>query len=89
MKINSMKEIFLTIIFIFITISTFSQNKIGVLGGVNASSISDGFLGKVTDFGFSFHLGAVYELRLNEKIAFRPKYCTAEERSKKHLGRIG
>lgn len=74
-----MKKTFLTIIFIFIPFCTFSQNKFGVLGGVNASSVSDGFLGKVSDFGFSFHLGAVYELRLKDKITFRPKLIYSQQ----------
>ena len=78
-----MKKTFVTITFIFLTFNTFSQNKFGVLGGVSSSTISDGFLGNTTLFGYSFHLGAVYELELHDKIKFRPQLIYSRQGDRK------
>ena len=64
-----------------ISFSSFSQDKIGILAGINASTLSDGILESfgIHSNSFSFHLGAVYEKKLSEKISFRPKLIYSQQ----------
>jgi hypothetical protein len=69
-----MKKIIL-VLFLNITIASFSQNeRIGIFGGINYSGFSNGFLQEIS-FGKSlgFHIGGLAELELTDNIAFRPK----------------
>ena len=65
---------------ILIPIITFSQKRMGVLSGLNNSSISEGVLGQVsiTD-KMGFHLGGFYEFNLTEKIKFKPKLVYSQQ----------
>lgn len=66
---------------IFLPLLSFSQNKIGIFTGVNATTFSDGVL-KTTSIhsnSFSFHIGGVYELPFTKKIAFRPKLVFSQQ----------
>lgn len=83
-RTNAMKKLNLLLGILILSISVYSQNKIGVLAGINASSFSDGFL-KSSDFGsnsYSFHLGAVYELEITENTSFRPKLLFSKQGNK-------
>jgi len=67
-----------TLFFVSLTLLSFSiqsQNKIGVFAGVTTSTLTDGFFDSfyLGSNSYSFHVGGVYELNLNEKISFRPK----------------
>jgi len=67
-------KITIVALFLLVSIGVSSQNRFGVFAGLNNSSISDGFFEKVNiDGNVSFHLGALYEYKLAEKIVFRPK----------------
>jgi len=69
-----MKKNITIILLAIIPLFTFSQNRFGVFGGLNNSTLSDGFLEKIP-FGkaFGFHIGGLYEYQINDKISFRPK----------------
>jgi len=70
--------------FIASAICTQAQNRFGVFGGLNNSVISDGFLKKTyIDDVFGLHLGVLYEYRLSEKIAFRPKIMYSQQGDRK------
>jgi hypothetical protein len=76
-----MKKILLIGLLTFLPILTFSQNKIGIFAGGNASTFSDGILESfgIHSNSFSFHLGAVYEYQFSEKISFRPKLVFSQQ----------
>lgn len=67
-----MKKITTVIILMFCSIS-YSQNEINVFAGMNYSYFTDG-IGKqaLAEQSFGLHIGASYEMELNDKIAFRP-----------------
>ncbi|WP_298369166.1 outer membrane beta-barrel protein [uncultured Lutibacter sp.] len=73
------KKIAITLL-ILIPLITFSQKKMGVLIGLNNSSISEGVLNQIdiTD-KMGFHLGGFYEFDITEKIKFRPKLVYSQQ----------
>ena len=75
------KKIFLIGLLTVLPFLSFSQNKIGILTGINGSTLSDGILESVGihSNSFSLHLGAVYELDFSEKISFRPKLIYSQQ----------
>lgn len=69
-----MKNPITILLLVILPLLTTSQNRFAVFGGINNSTLSDGFLEKVPiGKSFGFHFGALYEYPFNEKIAFRPK----------------
>jgi len=76
-----MKKTLLIGLILLFSYNVFSQDKIGVFAGINGSSLSDGFLksGYLGSNSFSFHIGGLYELRLTEKITFRPKLLFSQQ----------
>jgi hypothetical protein len=60
---------------------TFSQDKIGVFAGINASTLSDRILESfgIHSNSFSLHIGATYETELSDKIVFRPKLVFSQQ----------
>ncbi|WP_189702532.1 porin family protein [Subsaximicrobium wynnwilliamsii] len=74
------KNLFIGLV-ILISFNMYSQGKIGVFAGINASSLSDGFLKSsyIGSNSFSFHIGGLYEFPLTEKIAFRPKLLFSQQ----------
>ncbi len=64
---------------ILLTSISFSQEKFGILGGINANQTNDGFFTGLRGFGFGFHLGAVYNFEINEKIHFSPKILFSKQ----------
>lgn len=76
-----MKKTLLIGLILLFSFNVFSQNKIGIFTGINGSSLSDGFLksGYLGSNSFSFHIGGLYEFRLTEKIAFRPKLLFSQQ----------
>lgn len=73
-----------TLTYLLLTLSFFgkinAQERFGVFGGITYSAFSDGFLTKVyggTNVGMQ--IGALYELPLNKKIAFRPKVVFSQQ----------
>ena len=76
-----MKRTFFFGLLTFLPFLSFSQNKIGILAGVNGSTLSDGLLESfgIHSNSFSLHLGAVYELDFSEKITFRPKLVYSQQ----------
>ncbi|WP_237275116.1 outer membrane beta-barrel protein [Tenacibaculum ovolyticum] len=73
------RNIFITLL-ILIPLLTYSQKKMGVLIGLNNSSISEGFLGQISITSkMGFHLGGFYEFKLSEKIKFRPKLVFSQQ----------
>lgn len=58
-----------------------AQHKFGAVGGIHATTFSQGFL---KSFGFhsnsfTFHLGGVYENQITDHIAFRPKLLYSQQ----------
>ncbi len=69
-----MKKLFTLTLITLLPFIALSQNRIGVFAGASNSTLSDGFLEKIgVESALGFHLGGLYEMELNEKIAFRPK----------------
>lgn len=71
----------ITILLFLISIMTYSQGKIGIVAGINATTFSDGILESfgIHSNSFSFHFGGVYELELSDKISFRPKILYSQQ----------
>jgi len=58
----------------------FSQKKAGAFIGLNNSSISEGILGQIDISNkIGFHFGGFYELKLSNKIKFRPKLIYSQQ----------
>jgi len=74
-----MKKTFLAILLILPIICA-AQKKLGVVIGLNNSSISEGFLKEIyiTD-KLGFQIGGFYELDLSEKTVFRPKLMYSQQ----------
>ena len=69
-----MKHKLILLSFLLISFKGISQNSFGVFGGMNNSSLSDGFLENVLiGKSFGFHIGGLYQYEFNETITFRPK----------------
>lgn len=67
-----MKKITTAIFLIFCSI-IYSQNKINAFTGINYSYFTDEIAGQIlAEESFGLHIGASYEIELNNKIAFRP-----------------
>ncbi len=73
-----MRKILLLLLITFTSLS-YSQEKIGVVGGLNATQVSDGFLGRLDSFGIGFHLGAVYNFEISKNIGFSPKIVYSQQ----------
>ena len=81
-----MKKIITFIIIMIIPILSFSQNKIGILGGINKTLLYTDFLSneplsRTPSEGenLGIHLGVVYEFKLNDNISFRPKLILSQQ----------
>jgi len=75
-----MKRNIVLILLVLFPIITFSQNKGGIILGLNNSSISEGILGQVSISGeMGFHIGGFYEYEIKEKIKFRPKLTFSQQ----------
>ncbi|MFD0991026.1 porin family protein [Mariniflexile jejuense] len=70
---------------IFFPIFLFSQAEYGVIGGINNSRLTDGFLKDFeTENSFGgLHLGAFMELNLSDKISFYPKILFSQQGDRK------
>lgn len=73
-----------TLTYLLLTFSFFgkinAQERFGVFGGITYSAFSEGFIEEVyggTNVGLQ--IGALYELPLNKKIAFRPKIVFSQQ----------
>jgi hypothetical protein len=76
-----MKKTLLIGLLSFLPLISFSQDKIGVFAGINASTLSDGILESfgIHSNSFSLHIGATYETNLSDNIAFRPKLVFSQQ----------
>jgi len=75
-----MKKSILTIFFTIITILGYSQNKIGVFVGANHAGISNGILKSgIPEGTIAFHIGGLFEMKLNNKVSFRPKLMYSQQ----------
>lgn len=76
-----MKKTIYLCIFALLPLVSISQNKIGILAGMNVSTLSDGILENFAfhSNSFSLHFGVVYEHGISEKIAFRPKLIYSQQ----------
>lgn len=71
---------------LFLSVNTvISQNRLGVFGGISNSVITDGFMEKVNVHAdvFGLHVGILYELKMSEKIVFRPKIVYSQQGDRK------
>lgn len=69
-----MKKTVLLTVALCLSIIINSQNKYGIFAGLSNSTMSNGFLkGMGVDDVFGYHFGGLYEYKLNDNIAFRPK----------------
>ena len=73
-----MKKITLITLILFTSI-IFSQERMGVLGGINANQTNEGFFTGLNSFGLGFHLGAVYNFEINKNIHFSPKILFSKQ----------
>ena len=63
---------------------TFSQNKLGVFTGINYNYLTQGhFEGVLSENSISYHLGVVYEMKINETTSFRPKILYSQQGDRK------
>ncbi|MDO5978689.1 porin family protein [Flavivirga spongiicola] len=63
---------------------SFSQNKIGIFGGANYSYFTNGTIKNVSlENSMGIQLGMLYEIRLTDKIDFRPKLLFSQQGDKK------
>ena len=67
------------IILLFISNSSFAQNKFGAFAGVNYSYFTDGFGQVLAEESFGLQLGVVYEKQLSSSVAFRPKLIFSQQ----------
>ncbi|MCX7550730.1 porin family protein [Xanthomarina sp. F2636L] len=70
-----MKKLLLIGFITCLSYSLQSQNKIGVFAGATTSTLTDGFFNSfyLGSNSYTFHVGGVYELPLQDNISFRPK----------------
>jgi len=75
----------LAIFFSSITLISFSQNKIGVYAGLNRGTLSDDIDNYIPFEGInsSFHIGALFELKVMDKIMFRPRIEFSQQGDRK------
>lgn len=74
-----MKKTLIILLLLFVNFS-FSQNKFGIFTGINYSYFTDGFAAQIGgEKAVGFHLGALYEISLNDKITFRPKVVFSQQ----------
>ncbi len=79
---------FITVIILFISLFSFSQNKSAIFGGINNSTLSDGFLEKVPiGQSFGLHIGWLYQYQFHDKIAFRPKVMISSQGDREETDR--
>lgn len=75
---------FYVVLLLICTNAAFSQKNFGVFGGLNYNYLTEGnyesFLSETT---FALHLGVLYEVKLNEKISFRPKLMYSQQGDRK------
>ena len=70
----------LTFAIFIITSLSFSQNKFAVFTGLNYTYFTDGFVGQIGgEDSIGLQIGALYEISLNDKIAFRPKIIFSQQ----------
>ena len=75
-----MKKNILSLILILVLNLSYGQHKFGVFTGINYNYLTEGnFKGLLTESSISFHLGVLYEIRLNDKICFRPKLVFSQQ----------
>ena len=71
---------FIVVAMLFASTLVLSHNRGAVFGGVGSSSFNSGIL---EEFRFSsspaFHLGALYEWELSDKVSFRPKIVLSQQ----------
>jgi hypothetical protein len=77
-KNKKMKKIILIALILFTSI-TFAQEKIGILAGINANQTNTGFLTGLRNFGFGYHIGAVYNFEITENVSFSPKILYSKQ----------
>lgn len=78
-----MKKIYLVLLLIC-TNAAFSQKNFGVFGGLNYNYLTLGnYESFLSETSFAIHLGVVYEVKLNEKISFRPKLMYSQQGDRK------
>lgn len=78
-----MKKITFIILTFFALNFNYSQENIGIFGGLNYSFFTDGFASKIYSEGsFGLELGAFYELTIKDKIYFRPKLYFSQQGDK-------
>jgi hypothetical protein len=66
------------------TSAAFSQKNFGVFGGLNYNYLTDGhYASFLSETSFAIHLGVVYEVKLNEKLSFRPKLMYSQQGDRK------
>lgn len=70
----------LILLLLLIANFSFSQNSFGVFAGINYSYFTDGFATQIGgEEAVGLQIGALYEIHLNDKIAFRPKVIFSQQ----------
>ena len=78
-----MKKIYLVLLLVS-TNTAFSQKNFGFFGGLNYNYLTDGhYASFLSETSFALHLGVVYEVKLNEKLSFRPKLMYSQQGDRK------
>ena len=74
-----MKKTLILLLLLIVNFS-FSQNTFGVFAGINYSYFTDGFAAQIGgEEAVGLQIGALYEIQLNDKIAFRPKVVFSQQ----------
>ena len=73
-----MRKILFILIIIFSSLS-YTQEKIGIVGGLNATQVTDGFFKGLDTFGIGLHIGAVYNFEIKKNILFSPKILYSQQ----------
>lgn len=75
----------LTTFLLSVTLVSFSQSKIGFYAGLNRGTLSDDIDNYIPFEGInsSFHIGALFELKVIDRIMFRPKIEFSQQGDRK------
>ena len=79
-------NIIIIALIVFTSVTTNAQNQFGVFGGVNSSSISDGFIEKFDFNGkITLHIGVLYEYEISNKILLNFKFLRYVLNNKQYM----
>lgn len=74
-----MRKIISLLVFL-VTLNLYGQENFGVFTGLNYSYLTDGFQKQINaEDSFGLQIGVLYNLKLSEKVSFRPKLSYSQQ----------